>query len=1673
MPDSHDSRSEHERQLDAIINQYYEAVEQGDPPNQDAFIAEHPEFAAELREFFSDARLLEGAALHEATDSATYISRNAIGVEYKGRYRLDRILGEGAFGRVYLGYDEVIKRQVAIKVPSKERFKKPEDAEAYLTEARIVASLDHSHIVPVFDVGRTEDGSIYVVSQFIEGITLADRIKAGSLEERDAAQLLATVARALQHAHDRRLIHRDVKPANILLQTQTGKVYVTDFGLAIREHDYLQQNIIAGTAAYMSPEQARGEGHRLDGRSDIFSMGIILYEILTGKKPFRGSSPMETLHEVISKELKRPREIRESIPVALERICLKALSKLTSDRYAKAAEFADDLEHWLQPTTAGNKKQVVAQVVPKGLRSFDAGDADFFLDLLPGPRNRDGLPEGIAFWKQRIEQSDPEQTFNVGLIYGPSGCGKSSLVKAGLLPHLSQDVVAIYVEATADDTEARILRGLRKMLPNVPESRGLADTLATLRRSQGRKVVIIIDQFEQWLHAHGAKAESELVRALRQCDGGRVQAIVMVRDDFSVAVSRFMRALDTRIVEGQNYALVDLFDIRHAVRVLTKFGQAFGKLPSNASDLSKNERAFVDEVVTGLALDSKVVPVRLSLFAEMVKSKPWTRATLQQVGDMAGVGVNFLDETFSSRQGNPDHRLHAVAARSVLRALLPELDTDIKGHMRSQADLLKASGYADRADDFAKLLRILDSELRLITPTDAEGETLGERQGVSPPSHSTGISGKSPRRSPPVTRFFQLTHDYLIPSLRDWLTRKQRETRRGRAELKLQERAAEWIAKPNNRHFPSLAEWIHIRAFTESRNWTDAQRIMMPKAARFHQAQWGARLSLTLVMGIVISLWMYNRQLTVMRERVRTAVDAAQNVRGTAVPFTIRDLHEKYPADLCIRELTSRFAAENDAARKLGLAFAIASFGTVDADFLVSQVDHVTLDDTTNLYEALAADRDAAVIALKTAAAASSREENWRRKARLATLLLYLGDQNTAADMSQFENRPDPVQRTMFIDEFPNWRINVNPVAAAIKSSGDSGLRSAICLAGGQIPATQVTAEEKQAWQTLASEWYLSHSDTSTHSAAAWLLRMWQVELPKTPTGPESQPEKKWFVNTVGMTMLEIPSGWFHQLAESNAENLNRDMTIAHSYWISDRETSDGQFLQFLEDPGCPTQEKPDYLQGAYARNSPTPDRPAQGVSWYEAIMYCNWLSQKERLVPCYERADEKNGSGGIQYDKWRLVPNSTGYRLPAEVEWEYACRAGTTTAFASGNSFELLSRYGQFNADSHLPVVCGTKLPNAWGLYDVHGNVYEWCEDRLYIGHAHRVLRGGSFYALGHLVRSGHRFNNVPESRNNDFGFRVARSMPLDRDSGLEPLPLRGGTVSLLPANRKSALTNVMHSPSGEYVFFCGKDNLCTLFNLRTKLEERAFHGHSMPVYTLTVSPDGETVVTGSEDRTLRFWDVKTGLQKSVHPAGGVFSCVRFSADGEFVFATNWDKMVRIWKRPFDQRPAEFPLDVSTLDIALLPDGKRFVVGLFSGEVLLCDIESRKVQERFTGHAERVHSVAVVNAGQQILSASYDHTLKLWNVGKTEPEHTFRGHTGVVNEVRVLPDGKRFVSCSVDGTIRLWDLHSGKELTRGTSGRDIRGLSVAPDGKSCVTAGMDGTLRQWELPDLISPDLP
>jgi serine/threonine protein kinase len=279
------------------------------------------------------------------TDPVIPVSDVAV-PERIGRYRVERVLGQGGFGCVYLGHDDELNRPVAIKVPHAHRVSRLLDVEAYLAEARVLASLDHAHIVPVFDVGRTDDGLCFVVSKYIEGSDLAEWIRQARPSFDESAGLVAAIAEALHHAHRKGLVHRDVKPGNIFIDA-TGKPYLGDFGLVLREEDFGTGPGFAGTLLYMSPEQASGEGHRVDGRSDIFSLGVILYELLTGRRPFRGDIRDEVLEQIISVEARPPRQIDDAIPKELERICLKALAKRVSERYTTAKDMAGDLRCFL------------------------------------------------------------------------------------------------------------------------------------------------------------------------------------------------------------------------------------------------------------------------------------------------------------------------------------------------------------------------------------------------------------------------------------------------------------------------------------------------------------------------------------------------------------------------------------------------------------------------------------------------------------------------------------------------------------------------------------------------------------------------------------------------------------------------------------------------------------------------------------------------------------------------------------------------------------------------------------------------------------------------------------------------------------------------------------------------------------------------------------------------------------------------------------------------------------------------------------------------------------------------------------------------------------------------------------------------------------------------------
>ncbi|MBL8820191.1 MAG: protein kinase [Planctomyces sp.] len=802
---------------------------------------------------------------------------------YVGRYQIIRRLGQGGFGAVFLARDQELERLVAVKLPHMHRMQGNTFRSGFLVEAKTLARLDHPGIVPIYDFGVIGDGRCFVVSKYIEGRDLGMVLMHGPIAASEVVRILIEVADALFHVHQAGIVHRDIKPANLLLGYDQ-RVYVADFGLAQRETPEGAFGRLAGTPGYMSPEQIRGEGHRIDGRSDLFSLGVTMYEMLTGERPFGSGTMDEIFQRIVNVEPFPPDQLNGRVPHELSRVCMKLLSKLASQRYGDGRKLIEDLRAWLAtspadqeellhlnagmaaPTLtpsehggAGDASVPFRTVVPRGLRAFTRADAGFFQDLLPGVRDRNGLPSIITHWKNWVQSRfELPELHSAGVIFGPTGCGKSSLVRAGIIPVLPDDCLAVIVDSSADLTEKQLRSGIARRCYERIEG-DLPDQLAAIRRGGGiredQSLLIVLDQFEQWLHAHPEPQESELVRAIRQCDGVRIQCLLLIRDDFWLALTRFMELIEVPLQLGNNASLVDLFDRRHAQKVLAEFGRGYGQLPYDSSLLTKDQQKFIEGAVDSLSVDSKVIPVHLALFAEMVKNKEWNPATLRQFGGASGIGARFLKESFSAASAPAHQKVHEQAARKVLEALLPTPGTEIKASRRTRAQLEEASGYAKDPGRFSALMSILETDLKLMTAS----ETLDRSR--------TETSGSGPDQSA-----WQLSHDFLVPSVREWVTVTQNQSIRGRLHHRISEQARYWSFDQDVRHLPGGLEWMLVRYFVSGKSLSFSEAALLKAADRRMTGKIAVFAGLVLVAAITWKQFQRASETRFLVSQLATAV---------------------------------------------------------------------------------------------------------------------------------------------------------------------------------------------------------------------------------------------------------------------------------------------------------------------------------------------------------------------------------------------------------------------------------------------------------------------------------------------------------------------------------------------------------------------------------------------------------------------------------------------------------------------------------------------------------------------------------------------------------------------------------------------------------------------------------
>jgi serine/threonine-protein kinase len=344
--------SERDLRLARLLDDITRAQRQGRQPDLDALGRAHPDLIDELRQLLNIARLAEQFGPATANPpTVPYVppagaagSAAPLPHPFDG-YELLEELGRGAMGVVYKAWEPSLKRFVALKTMLRGECASADDVTRFRAEAQAAAGLSHPGIVPVYKVGA-QDGRIYFSMKYVEGTTLAARVAAGPLPPPEAARLVAAIARAVHHAHEAGILHRDLKPSNVLLDAD-GRPLVTDFGLAKQVAggaSLTGTGAIVGTPSYMAPEQAEGRTHEIGRAADVYALGTILYELLTGRPPFQAASAVDVLLRVRTEEPVPPRRLNPHIDPDLELVCLKCLEKRPEHRYPAAAALADDLE---------------------------------------------------------------------------------------------------------------------------------------------------------------------------------------------------------------------------------------------------------------------------------------------------------------------------------------------------------------------------------------------------------------------------------------------------------------------------------------------------------------------------------------------------------------------------------------------------------------------------------------------------------------------------------------------------------------------------------------------------------------------------------------------------------------------------------------------------------------------------------------------------------------------------------------------------------------------------------------------------------------------------------------------------------------------------------------------------------------------------------------------------------------------------------------------------------------------------------------------------------------------------------------------------------------------------------------------------------------------------------
>jgi formylglycine-generating enzyme required for sulfatase activity/serine/threonine protein kinase len=1547
-------------QVDAALRDYLERVDRGERIDREEFLARHAPIADQLRSFIAvegEMRKLAGAEapLDLADDSTKSFVRHgqetimpqSVGTRSAesgetglagqfGRYRIIRVLGKGAMGAVYLAEDTQLERSVAIKTPHFTENPTEESLERFYREARVAATLRQPNICPVFDVGQIE-GKHYISMAYIEGRSLSAFIKPDKPQtERQILIVIRKLALALQEAHDHGIVHRDLKPANIIVDKK-GEPIIMDFGLArqTRGKDDIrltQTGNIIGTPAYMSPEQVEGEPSKIGPSTDQYSLGAILYELLTGDLPFRGSV-IAVMGQILTKELTPPSQLRPDLDPRIEAVCLKMMAKTPSKRFASLKAVADELATILKnaaakSTPSQDKLTSFSAQSPAGDRlRADVGASQVLKSLKQKTLTESDVASLEELARKCYSRRDFEQVIQI-IERIPEEKRNAGLVALLEKARGKVDEIAFLI---CDMDEAERLNDVQTALKK-------AEALLTVKPGHHRALEV---QEKYSGYGEGGAARIGVLDQFRRPlnDGGWIPWSVLA---FGLAILAVMTGIIV-IQIGKTAIVIKVEDPEVTVEVAAK---------GNKIEIVRGPREEKVEVEPGeqeLKISYGGLETRTKRFELKKGQKRQVTVSIvnrEIVADLDRESLPVIKGSEEAGPGQPagenagGERLAAVQKKTGLERPNPAAKAEGPAILVAPFDQPAATKSQERwVNHLSAPVQTINSigmPLRLIPPGRFQmgsPESADQLMKAFPYRGREMFSGEGPVHSVTISHPFYIgQYEVTLVEFQSFVdatgyqTDVERTAKGGWGRMRSgdvnqqrgfnwrnngekQERDwpvvnvsfndatafCAWLSKKEGKRYrlPTEAEWEYAcRAGSTERYYNGDDPKELTKIANVaiqsvrnvahpvgHLA--ANQFGLFDMLGNATewcSDW-YGEDYYANSP----AVDPAGPPRGDvhvhrggswyARPDTARCARRGHDHDsvsgfawIGFRVVCETGAAENvpvgqdvvtipaeenkpvaavpgtpavrpksnvasTASKILGRPFLVRGEWRIENDELV-QPTLAAPKDLCPLFvfgEETLSNYDLTLEAKKTGGrhgigvffhwlgAEHFREFNlWANK---DTNFPYTYNGKAGRETGpkelhyasnrwyslKFEARGDRfrvyVDGVLQFDQtdarFTRGRIclvtwGTTARFRRIKISDPQGL---VLFEGlPELPSVSNKANQK------ADIGNSSRSLTAGEAAAKSAQQEW-AERSKTPV---------IVANSLGMKLALIPPGEFQMGSPKSERGRGRNeqqhrVRITKPFYLGAYEITQSEFERV-------TGRNPSFFsnggdQAEAATGLDTSRYPVESVTWYDAVEFCNKLSEKEGRRPYYRIVGiEREAQGSITGAKVS-VEGGGGYRLPTEAQWEYACRAGTSTPFNFGQA----DNGAQSNCSGEAPygteergpalgrtVPVGSYQPNAFGLYDMHGNVWEWCWDVFDDSHhknspesdpigpprtpkairkksktndplesdpagssggSERVRRGGSWLGGAARSRSAFRRRSTPDHQIYDLGFRVARS--------------------------------------------------------------------------------------------------------------------------------------------------------------------------------------------------------------------------------------------------------------------------------------------------------------------------